>query len=242
MSELKDILELHPSLELITDGLKVKCSLSGHEMPAKVDVITTYTQGKKYKKLKKEGDYDFEIHNQHIVPSFKKGHEHQLFCRLTFRHISKEAKDVERHINGRRYKRALLKYEECQRLGVPFKPNKPQKRNVSEDVLREREKWNAEDGAGSSGDESVDSLSDLYPAKYFPESPNEPSEEEDSESEMVVESPVDKQPKKDKAIKRKKSEKSMEETQPKKKKVKKSIGKKINSRFENKMKRKPKIK
>ncbi|XP_033119231.1 surfeit locus protein 2-like [Anneissia japonica] len=247
MSEINDILKLHPSLEFINDSKKVKCNLSGHEMPAKVEVIAAYTQGKKYKRLRKEGDFDFMAHEKHIVPSFKKGHEHQLFCRLTFRHISKESKDVERHVNGRRYNRALKKYEECQRLGIPFKPNKPKKHNAPEEELRKREGWTASDGSGSSDAESEDSLSDLYPPELFGPFDQKEGNSEDADNEMVTAVPTSNKSrqngKKPKGLKQtKNSDKSIEEKKPNKRKLKEALGKKITSKCHGKMKKKPKVK
>ena len=54
---------------------QIKCSWSGHEMPAQVDAVRTYLGGKKFKKLQAENQYDYDRYQPHLVPSTKKFHE-----------------------------------------------------------------------------------------------------------------------------------------------------------------------
>ncbi|XP_070531962.1 surfeit locus protein 2-like [Ptychodera flava] len=172
-----DFLKIHNELEFISENKKIKCTLTGHEMPCKLNVLQTHTQGKKYKKLKKQSDFDYEKYKPHIVPSNKKGHVNQLFCLLTLRHINKEPAHVEKHANGRRYKKALARYEECQRTGETFRPKKHnKKRQTSDDESdpgrrgeqgKHKESRDRSDSEGSGADTFSDSLSDLYPADYF---------------------------------------------------------------------------
>ena len=53
-------------------GTKVVCSLSGHEMPGRPEVVRAYVEGKKFQTLKAEKDFDFQRLQPYIVPSQKR--------------------------------------------------------------------------------------------------------------------------------------------------------------------------
>eukprot|EP00105_Crassostrea_gigas_P010857 XP_011426275.1 PREDICTED: surfeit locus protein 2-like isoform X1 [Crassostrea gigas] len=161
--ELKKLLKQYPNLTVMNEKPRVKCSLSGHEMPCQVEAIQNYIKGKKFQKLLAQNQYNYEKFKEHIVPSTKKGREHQLFCLLTLRHINKNPEHIKRHIEGRRFKKAYARWEECQRTGEKFQPIGGKKKNYDMEDSNE-------DETGS----DVDSLSDLYPAG------NPEEEEEDS--------------------------------------------------------------
>lgn len=48
---------------------QVKCSLSGHEMPAKVKDVLAYVNGHKYHKLRASVDYDYSNVEPYIMQS-----------------------------------------------------------------------------------------------------------------------------------------------------------------------------
>ena len=50
---------------------QVKCRLSGHEMPCRLDAIQQYVSGKKYNTLAANSDFDFEKYIEFLVPSNK---------------------------------------------------------------------------------------------------------------------------------------------------------------------------
>ncbi|CAH1787292.1 unnamed protein product [Owenia fusiformis] len=126
------ILASHPALALDTKSKKVKCSLSGHEMPCSLSAICTYTDGKKYKRLLAKQNVLIEKYKQFIQPSKKKHHEKQLFCTLTLRHMNDKAEHIEKHINGRRFKKAFARWEDCERRGVKFEANVGPRRQVDD--------------------------------------------------------------------------------------------------------------
>ncbi|KAL5012270.1 hypothetical protein ScPMuIL_010821 [Solemya velum] len=182
----KDLLKLladNTALKHIPESGKVKCSLSGHEMPYKLEAVLSYIQGKKYKKLLTENNYDYEKYKVHLVPSTKKGRQHQLFCLLTLRHLNKSAHHIERHIQGRRFQKALAKWQECEKAGTKFQPNHGRKKQPLSE-------W--EDEMDVDDKESVDtddSMSDLYPASDFPldqEMDDQDCEMEDVEAQAVL--------------------------------------------------------
>lgn len=120
---------------------------------------------------------------------------HQLFCKLTLRHINKCPEHVLRHTQGRRYQRALRKYEECQEQGVEFVPAcLLHKRRRREDQDGDgpphpREAFweppSSDDGAAPS--DSDDSMTDLYPPELFTKKDPEAAGPGDSTDDFLTE-------------------------------------------------------
>ncbi|XP_053137763.1 surfeit locus protein 2 [Hemicordylus capensis] len=178
---LERFLQLHPALRVLPPGKKVQCTLTGHELPCRLPDLRAYTGGKKYQRLSKvPGVSDYSEYEPHIVPSTK--NPHQLFCKLTLRHINKIPEHVLRHVQGRRYQKALKRYEECQKDGVEYVPacllqkrrqrrreqNNPPPTDGSKPPRRKGPFWEPPP-SDEDGDETDDSMSDLYPPELFPE-------------------------------------------------------------------------
>ncbi|XP_074655273.1 surfeit locus protein 2-like [Tubulanus polymorphus] len=161
---VKNLLKDHPSLELITSDGKLKCHYTGHEMNVNVAAIETYVKGRKYKKA--AAIAAIEKYKPHIVPSGKKGRESQLFCTLTLRHLNKEPGHLERHVNGKRYKRALARWKECQEKGIEFKPRTGNTPKSVPGVESNKEVPNNDSGDEKNQDH-IDDMSDLYPEADF---------------------------------------------------------------------------
>ncbi|XP_070108158.1 surfeit locus protein 2 isoform X1 [Equus przewalskii] len=219
----------HPSLRLEPGARKVRCTLTGHELPCRLPELQVYTRGKKYQRLIRASPaFDYAAFEPHIVPSTKNPYvggagpapwgprvgtvparsvaaatrwtpkpdpsalggrssrtrgvcrptsPHQLFCKLTLRHINKSPEHVLRHTQGRRYQRALRKYAECQEQGVEYVPacllHKRRRREGqvdSDGQPRPREAfWEPEssDEDGAAPSDSDDSMTDLYPPELF---------------------------------------------------------------------------
>ncbi|TEA29681.1 hypothetical protein DBR06_SOUSAS510278 [Sousa chinensis] len=165
----------HPSLRLEPGARKVRCALTGHELPCRLPELQVYTRGKKYRRLVRASPaFDYAEFEPHIVPSTK--NPHQLFCKLTLRHINKSPEHVLRHTQGRRYQRALQKYEQRQKQCVEFVPacagGRRGRRGARQDSggpPRPRaafwEPPSSDDGAAPS--DSDDSMTDLYPPELF---------------------------------------------------------------------------
>jgi len=135
-------------------------------MPARIDAIEKYIQGKKYQQLlKKKFDYDhLEKFKEFLEPSTKKNHEKQLFCKLTSRHLNKEPHHIMKHIEGKRFQRAYTHWQECQANGTEYVPigRKQKKQKISTNDDDDEDQY-----VDLSDDEIVvdsdDDLSDLYP-------------------------------------------------------------------------------
>uniref|UniRef100_UPI00398EE1DA surfeit locus protein 2 n=1 Tax=Pristiophorus japonicus TaxID=55135 RepID=UPI00398EE1DA len=169
--EIAAFLRQHPALRP-GDNNRVKCSLTGHEMPCQLAELQAYTKGKKYQRLVTKETFNYSQFEPHIIPSTK--HPQQLFCKLTIRHLNKIPQHVLRHVNGKRYQKALRKYTECASLGVPYVPaclSQKKQRNRQSDGMESRGKrsdfWEPDGSGASESDQSDDSMSDLYPAHMF---------------------------------------------------------------------------
>ncbi|XP_045419773.1 surfeit locus protein 2 [Lemur catta] len=174
-ADVRAFLRQHPSLRLQPGARKVRCALTGHELPCRLPELQVYTRGKKYQRLvRASAAFDYAEFEPHIVPSTK--NPHQLFCKLTLRHINKSPEHVLRHTQGRRYQRALRKYKDCEQQGLEFIPA------CLLHGRRRRRREDQRDGGGPpcpreafwepmSSDEggalSDDSMTDLYPPELF---------------------------------------------------------------------------
>ncbi|XP_028274003.1 surfeit locus protein 2 [Parambassis ranga] len=208
-ADLKEFLLKHPCLQL-TDGNKIKCTLNGHELPCNLTELQKFTQGKKYEKLRSTAEFSYSQYEPHIVPSTKQ--PNQLFCKLTLRHLNRQPHHVLRHVNGKRFKKALSKYEECVHQGIEFVPARlKQKRpkHIREEggqgmpSKRGNSMWEPSSSDDGHSD-SEDSMSDLYPSTMFTlknnveetmEGEKEEGEEDDfqTDEEEEEEMEVDKQ-------------------------------------------------
>ncbi|CAF3353412.1 unnamed protein product [Rotaria socialis] len=161
------LLNSYPSLKRVPDKDRIKCSWTQHEMPARVDAMEKYIQGKKYQQLlkKKVDSDDLEKYKEFLEPSTKKNHEKQLFCKLTWRHLNKEPHHIMKHIEGKKFKRAYAKWQECQVNGIEY--TSVGKKKKKQQTVAEGD--DNDDYVDLSDDEIVidddddDDLSDLYP-------------------------------------------------------------------------------
>ncbi|KAM8934302.1 surfeit locus protein 2 [Pelodytes ibericus] len=158
----------NPTFQL-SDCKKIKCTLTGHELPCRLSDLEHFMKGKKFMRLSKFNDFAFSRFEPHIVPSTK--NPNQMFCKLTLRHMSKDPRQIQNHVQGKRYQSALAKFEECQKQGVEYVPacllqKKQQKRSYDERPMGKKEQW--EPSVSDSEDsDSGDSMSDLYPDHMF---------------------------------------------------------------------------
>lgn len=170
--DLKAFLLNHPFLQL-TDRQKIKCTLNGHEFPCNLQELQKFTQAKKYEKLSAAAEFNYSLYEPHIVPSTKQ--PNQLFCKLTLRHLNRQPHHVLRHVNGKRFKKALCKYEECVQQGVEYIPvrlTQKKPKDQGEELNRGRAPKHSNGmweppSSGEDNSDSEDSMSDLYPPTLF---------------------------------------------------------------------------
>uniref|UniRef100_A0A8C5K6D8 Surfeit gene 2 n=1 Tax=Jaculus jaculus TaxID=51337 RepID=A0A8C5K6D8_JACJA len=186
-ADVRAFLHQHPSLRLLPDTNRVRCSLTGHELPCRLPELQLYTRGKKYQRLVRASPaFDYAEFEPHILPSTK--HPHQLFCKLTLRHINKSPEHVLRHTQGKRFQRALRKYEECKKQGVEYVPACLLHRKRKREDERDKDEPSGQRPAfwePTSSDEEVlsdDSMTDLYPPELFTEKDLRRPESEDEDN------------------------------------------------------------
>ncbi|KAM9207338.1 surfeit locus protein 2 [Dugong dugon] len=171
-TDVRSFLRQHPGLRLEPGGAKVTCTLTGHELPCRLSELQVYTRGKKYQRLVRAVPaFDYAEFEPHIVPSTK--NPRQMFCKLTLRHINKCPEHVLRHTRGRRFQRALQKYEECQKQGVEYVPacllhrrRRREDQDGGRPPGRRADFWEPA-SSHEGGSQSDDSLTDLYPPELF---------------------------------------------------------------------------
>ncbi|XP_067056157.1 surfeit locus protein 2-like [Acropora muricata] len=115
---LRNFLSIHPFLELYKDEQdikRVRCKITGHELPARLSDLESYTKGKKYQRLTKDTPREisgFEEYKEFLVPSSK--NSKQLYCILTKKSITNSPFHIQKHVTGKRFTRALAKDREEQ--------------------------------------------------------------------------------------------------------------------------------
>lgn len=95
------------------DGSKVRCTTTGHEMKAEVDVITTYIQGKSYQRaqLKKQS---FAAYAPMFTAHSDEKKVHLLWCHVTETEHPREVARVKAHMAGPRYQKELPRWQEVE--------------------------------------------------------------------------------------------------------------------------------
>lgn len=95
---------------------QVKCLLTGHEMkPSEVGEFCL--NNAKYLKAKANGDFNYSAMTSQLqphktkvsIPSHIPYQKNVLFCLLTKRTVNNLKDDVEKHLNGRRFKHKVCK-------------------------------------------------------------------------------------------------------------------------------------
>lgn len=107
---VEELVAEHDDLEYTEDGEKVKCISTGHEMPFRFKDISDYINGAGYRKKRDYDATDFTKYAPHIVPSEKLGKH--MFCTLTGRSIPMNPQKIEKHMESKRFKSLVKKFEE----------------------------------------------------------------------------------------------------------------------------------
>mmetsp|Transcript_13339 Transcript_13339/g.20004 ORF Transcript_13339/g.20004 Transcript_13339/m.20004 type:complete len:150 (+) Transcript_13339:14-463(+) len=110
---LSELLNQNPHLKL-SENNKIVCHLTNHEMPARADVVFAYIRGSKYKKSLEWYSHNYSQYLPYIVENKK--NSKQLYCTITQTTLNKIPEEVNKHVNGKKFKR--LK-EELSKKTVP---------------------------------------------------------------------------------------------------------------------------
>uniref|UniRef100_A0A915PJL8 Uncharacterized protein n=1 Tax=Setaria digitata TaxID=48799 RepID=A0A915PJL8_9BILA len=109
--ELQCLLDKYPVFEY-NERQKLRCTLTGHEMPSRSDQLDQYIRTSKfirawkiYQIMKEYGEYFDDIG------------PHEFGCKVTLKIVAKDPDDLLRHINGKKFKKGLekglLHYFDC---------------------------------------------------------------------------------------------------------------------------------
>jgi hypothetical protein len=99
---LAEILQNNKNLTLQANN-RIKCSITGHEMPPNLEVVKSYIGSKKLEKAKLWYSKSFSKYEPFIVED--KHNPKQLYCKVTRTMLNKIPEKVENHINGAKYQR-----------------------------------------------------------------------------------------------------------------------------------------
>ena len=88
---------------------KIRCKLSGHEMPPTADIVSQYINSKSFKKSLEWYSFDFSKYLPHIVEDNQ--NPRKLYCKLTKQSLNKVHQQVDRHVNGKRFLRLKSEFE-----------------------------------------------------------------------------------------------------------------------------------
>eukprot|EP00419_Tripos_fusus_P003938 CAMPEP_0172693700 /NCGR_PEP_ID=MMETSP1074-20121228/26175_1 /TAXON_ID=2916 /ORGANISM="Ceratium fusus, Strain PA161109" /LENGTH=202 /DNA_ID=CAMNT_0013514113 /DNA_START=105 /DNA_END=713 /DNA_ORIENTATION=+ len=101
-------------LELVKDGAKVRCKLNSHETPATFEAAMSFVSGKKFRLMMagrgKKQDLDLVKYEPHLTQH--KTNPNKVYCQLTGITLLKVPIVLDKHVLGKRYKKALKEYEE----------------------------------------------------------------------------------------------------------------------------------
>lgn len=108
-AEVRALLAHHDFLEVVTTGegeqqrVRVRCELTQHEMVPRADAIASYLGSKKFQKARDWYCYDYSKYEPYIVGHRRK--PKSLFCNVTGTVLNRIPAEVEKHVNGKKFKR-----------------------------------------------------------------------------------------------------------------------------------------
>jgi wyosine [tRNA(Phe)-imidazoG37] synthetase (radical SAM superfamily) len=100
---LSETLAKFPCLKLQTNN-KILCSVTGHEMSARADVVYSYITGKKFKKDSEWYLYDFSEFLPYIVPD-KVDAKKYMRCKITDQRLNRIPQEIKNHMSGKKFQR-----------------------------------------------------------------------------------------------------------------------------------------
>jgi len=103
-ADVQELLKQTPQLEKLPNG-RIRCNLTGHEMPARAEVIQKHMDGPKFRRRLKIQ----KIMNVHGEIFEDIGYVY--LCKVTGRQVAKDPEDIERHLEGKLFKKAIASAE-----------------------------------------------------------------------------------------------------------------------------------
>ncbi|KAG2509881.1 hypothetical protein JM18_009043 [Phytophthora kernoviae] len=161
------LLEKNEFLELVETGegdlkrTRVKCQLTQHEMLPRVDIIESHLRSKKVVKARDWYCHDYSQYEPYIVPHRRL--TKSLYCNVTGTILNRIPSEVEKHVNGKRYKRMK------QHVKIKGKKSEDDQAQESEggdeegEELQEENPSQKKEKKQKKQEEEEDDMADLYP-------------------------------------------------------------------------------
>ena len=102
----------HEHLTFIRNGEKVRCTLTKHDVVADLEAVKKHLKSKSYKKAMWYA-HDYSKYEPYIVAH--KRDSKKLYCTMTKMTLNKIPDQIEKHYNGKKFKRRRKEFEEKQK-------------------------------------------------------------------------------------------------------------------------------
>jgi len=96
-------------VETLENG-KIRCKLTGHDIPKRLDALQAHWKGRVYRRAieNRKKSVDLTPYQPHIVPHKR---DHRLvYCRLTMKVLHNDMEEIEKHVQGRRFLFLMSEY------------------------------------------------------------------------------------------------------------------------------------
>lgn len=153
---LASILEQNKHITLQPNN-RIKCSITGHEMPPNLEVVKSYLGSKKLEKARLWYSQSFAKYEPYIVED--RHNPKQLYCKVTRTMLNKIPEKVEKHIQGVKYmrlKKLFLLAEEKKKADAAAQAVKKSERNARLQAYLDRKAVEAAEDEAEDDDEKAD--------------------------------------------------------------------------------------
>ena len=156
MDELETLVANHEHLTFVRNGEKVRCTLTKHDVVADLEAVNKHLKSKSYKKAMWYA-HDYSKYEPYIVAH--KRDSKKLYCTMTKMTLNKIPDQIEKHYNGKKFKRKRKEFEDKQKEKKEREKRKAEKRKRRLEA-RESGKNEVLLSSSSSDDSGSDSDSD----------------------------------------------------------------------------------
>ncbi|TDH67303.1 hypothetical protein CCR75_001677 [Bremia lactucae] len=198
--DVQHLLDQHEFLKVVESSkgdskhLRIKCEITQHELVPCVDVIEQHLKSKKFVKARDWYNHDYSQYEPYIVPHRKL--PKQLYCNVTGTVLNRIPFELEKHVQGKRYKRLkphvkikvttsgddeMQSKEEFDADAFELEHGKVLYSDDEKHSDREEETERAE-SINATQDQECDDFADLYPKDDFDTLKNEDSRNHKNET------------------------------------------------------------
>ncbi|KAK9836154.1 hypothetical protein WJX81_005336 [Elliptochloris bilobata] len=86
---------------------RITCTLNGHTLPAVEEAIRTFTNGARYRRLRALAEQQAALSQYEPLLVQSRNFPDKLFCTLTCLIVNKKKSSIEKHMQGRKYRKAM---------------------------------------------------------------------------------------------------------------------------------------